>query len=215
MAYDLFGRMTSRTDVDGATVSMEYDHMDQVTKVSDAVGDIEYAYNADNMTTKVTDAEGRETSYAYDHLYRLTQVSDQAGKHQWYTYDNAGRVTDVAAGSTGTVDPFEAFFDTTTGQLSKMRYTNIGSKDVDYYYDSVGRMTQVDDWFYDWTDANGNDGQFFEYDGAGRLTRLRDHDDDPSGTRKCLDYAYDALGRTTSMTDYDGYSTSYTRPVLS
>ena len=42
-----------------------------------------------------------------------------------------------------------------------------------------------------------------------RLTKYHDYDDDPNGTRKMLQYTYDAAGRVSMMTDYEGFDTVY------
>ncbi len=57
-------------------------------------------------------------------------------------------------------------------------------------------------------------GHFFEQDMDGRLTKYRDYDDDPNGTRKMLQYTYDAAGRAVTMKDYENYDTLYSYTAL-
>jgi YD repeat-containing protein len=57
--------------------------------------------------------------------------------------------------------------------------------------------------------GDGNGDHYFEYDALSRLTKYRDFDDDPNGTRQTMAYGYDAAGNVTSMTDYEGGVWSY------
>ena len=67
-----------------------------------------------------------------------------------------------------------------------------------------------------WTEnprGAGNDGHYFEHDAAGPLTKYRDFDDEPGGTREYLAYTYDAAGQVITMTDYDGDEAARGRPL--
>jgi len=122
-----------------------------------------------------------------------------------YFYDSLGHMTKVGAGSSGTTDPTEYFYSSTTGLLTKVRYTS-GSNtyDADYEYDGIARLTKITDWIDD-TNWNGYvDGLRYGYDAAGQLTRITDYDD------SYLTYEYDDAGLVTSMTDYHGNETTYT-----
>jgi len=95
-------------------------------------------------------------------------------------------MTKVGAGSSGTTDPTEYFYSSTTGLLTKVRYTS-GSNtyDADYEYDGIARLTKITDWIDD-TNWNGYvDGLRYGYDAAGQLTRITDYDD------SYLTYEYD------------------------
>ena len=50
----------------------------------------------------------------------------------------------------------------------------------------------------------------YEYDGNARLVNLLDWIDDVDG----LEYAYDAAGRLTQLTDYDGTTLDYARGAV-
>ena len=76
----------------------------------------------------------------------MTRVTDTIGKVTVYGYDGYGRCTKVGAGSDGTIDPTEYFFDDTTRRVTKTRYTSGGtSYDANYAYDVYGALTRLTD----------------------------------------------------------------------
>jgi RHS repeat-associated protein len=209
MEYNLLGQMTKQTSPTGNISTLTYDYMGRVSTQTDGIGTTTYTYTTLGNISTVTDGNGHVWDYDYNAYGLLTRLTDPISKKTHYYYDAAQRVTKAVAGASATTDPVEYAFHATTGHMTQVTYTNGGNvNDATYYYDSLARMTQVDDWMGD--AIVGEDGHFFEYDSLGRMTRYRDFDDDPSGTRKKLDYTYDALGRVLTMTDYEGYQTTYT-----
>ncbi|GMV95134.1 MAG: hypothetical protein AMXMBFR82_49120 [Candidatus Hydrogenedentota bacterium] len=199
LAYDKQGQVVSRTDFEGVTTTYEYDHRQRLTKSTDPIDDVTVAYASDGLLDSVTDGLSHSTVYDYDGAFRLTSITDAASKVVKYFYDTSGRMTKVGAGSTGTFDPTEYFFDATTGLMTKVRYTSDTSTfDANYFYDSLARVTKITDWI------DGTNGLRYGYDDAGRLTSITDYDN------STLTYAYDAAGNVTSMTDYHGNTTTYT-----
>ena len=206
--YDIRLKLTKATSTAGDEVTYAHDHMGRVTKVTNAIGSIEQYYNGRGLMTKVKDAEGGETTYEYNSYNDLIKTTDPEGKTMHMFYDEHGRMTKKGADSSiSPVDPIEYFFSDTTGIMTRVKYTNGAvTTEATYKYDLTGKLTQIDDWM----GGAGNDGHFFEYDELGRVTTYRDFDDDPSGTRKKLDYVYDDGGRIITMTDYEGNDTTYT-----
>jgi RHS repeat-associated protein len=199
VTYDKLGRVVTKQGFGGETVTYEYNWLGQLTKTSDAVGDVESAYDEYGKLTKVTDSLDHDTTYAYDDEGQLTKVTDAAGKTTFYFYDAYGKKTKVGAGASGSIDPTEYFYSGTTGLLTKVTYTaGVNTYDAEYEYDGNARLTKL----LDWIDAV--DGLEYAYDAAGRLTQLTDYDG------STLDYAYDAAGRVTSMNDYFSHATTYT-----
>jgi YD repeat-containing protein len=80
-AYDLAGRLTSRTDADNNVTT--------------------YGYDADGETTSTTDADGRTRSFSYDSGGRQTAENwlNSQGQSVYtisYTYDSDGHLTAVS-----------------------------------------------------------------------------------------------------------------------
>ena len=196
--YTKLGRMKKSISFEGEKTEYLYDWAGRVTKVTKAGISNEFIYTGLQLT-KVKDGLGHEWNYAYDSNKRLSTLTDPVGKITKYFYDAQGRMTKVGAGSTGAFDPTEYLYDATTGKLQFAKYT-AGANDnfAGYVYDGAGKLTKLRDWI-DWTD-----GLQYAYDDAGKLTTLSDYDGDN------LAYVYDAAGNVTAMTDYHNNTTSYT-----
>ena len=232
-AYDVFHNPVSVTYADGSQVSYEYNALNLVTQKTDALGNIsryeydaagrllnEYNPLADNaeMQSKTDyDANGNViskktktgsmlnnvvnfvgTEYSYDSMNRLAYSFAAPDTNQKlytvYSYNSAGNPVSVT---------------TRTGSL-----TNTSSDRVTAYtYDSLGRMTGE-------TAPDGKT-KGYEYDLQGRKLKITDaanvqdiytydaFDNVTSRTRggEAVTYAYNALGKRTSMTDSTGTST--------
>jgi RHS repeat-associated protein len=199
LAYNKLGQITSQTGFDGRSVSLAYDHIGRATSATDAVGTVSAYYDSAGNLSTVTDSLSQSTVYTYTADNLLTKITYANGKMVVYGYDGAYRMTKMGAGSTGTIDPTEYAFSSTTGMISKVRYISGGTTyDAFYNYDGKGHLTQLTDWL------DATNGLRYAYDAAGRLTQLTDYDN------AALTYAYDAAGDVTSMTDYHGNSTTYT-----
>jgi YD repeat-containing protein len=174
-----------------------YDHMGRTTTVTDAVGDLDYAYNSLGQLVTVTDSLDHETTNTYETAFPLAEVVDEIGKETHYFYDAAGRQESVGAGTSGTVDPTTYNYDPTTGQLASVEYGS-STYTASYEYDGEGRLVKLTDWF------DAVDGLRYGYDAVGRLETITDYDD------SVLTYTYDDGGNVLSMVDYHGNTTSYT-----
>ncbi len=223
-AYNLLGQVASTTTPDGRKTTFEYDHMGRVIKTTycmenlqDPADDIveQRSYDKRGNLTSVTDGNGASTSYTYDDYNRITCEQDPEGNQKHYYYDTAGRLIKVGAGSDGSIDPLEYFYNANTGRMDHMRYTNNGqSYDVYYTYDFRGHVTEVDD--SAWMDPTNGAGHHFEYNSLGQMTRYRDFDDVANGSdaeRRYLDHTYNAIGAPLSQTNHmqpNAHSTTYT-----
>lgn len=209
ITYDKLGQVITKQDFEGKNTAFGVDYMGRVTRVTDAVGSgVQYAYNDSGNLSTTTDGNGRATTLEYDGNYRLTRMCYPESKYTRYFYDSVGRPTKAGAGSDGTLEPKQYFFSGTTGLVTKILYTNTYySNYVEYGYDALARPTRVNDWM---GGQNNDYSQYFEYDDGGRLTRYRDFDDNPAGTRHYIQYTYDAAGGVITMRDYGGYNTVYT-----
>ena len=78
--YDSLGRIATRTDSEGWTVTYAYDAADRVTTETYPDGTTRvYSYTNLDLTA-VTDRQGRKTSYAYDANRELISVTDPLGQ---------------------------------------------------------------------------------------------------------------------------------------
>ncbi|MGH1506259.1 MAG: RHS repeat-associated core domain-containing protein [Acidimicrobiales bacterium] len=219
LTYDDEGRLTSVTDAEGNTTSIDVDidarteivtspdgrlttisSFDErgnalsVNEVYDGANHTStFTYNASDLPTSRTDALGNTWTGAYDADENLTTYVDPEGNTSAFTYDSYGfptSVTDAAGNTTG------------------------------FSYDAAGNMTSI-------TDAR-NGVQSFTYDGRGNQTSRTDQTGgiwswaydtasrvtaatDPLGNT--TSYGYDAAGRMTSLVEADGAAWSYSYDV--
>ncbi|MCP4641879.1 MAG: hypothetical protein GY851_15655, partial [bacterium] len=200
--YDKMGRVATKQDTGGNTVSYTYNMLGRLVSVTDPVTDpdesVTFTYTDEGKLATVTDGNGNTTTHAYldSGLLRCVQSADI--QRTWYTYDAYNRLAQTAGGLLGGVQPTIYTYSATTGLLSRVRYTDADSNtyDADYTYDASGRMMRIDDWM-------GGNGLRYAFDDAGRLESIMDYDND------VLYYAYDDAGNVVYMNDYHGHATSY------
>lgn len=108
-------------------------------------------------------------------------------------------MTKTGAGATADIMPTYNYYNPTTGQMTKTRYTDAASNtaDVEYFFNAAAQMTKLTDW------TSGSNDLEYAYSDIGQLTKITDYDNNT------LTYAFDAVGRVTSMTDYHGATTAY------
>jgi YD repeat-containing protein len=196
--YDSYGRITSTTDPKNNPPTT-------------------YGYGgsyAGSGPTSVTNALGQVTSYAYDfNTGLLTSTTDPNSKTTQYHYDNMLRTTEIDYPDTG-----QTTFSYPTADevdISEKMNTSGQYKTASLQVDGVGRETRQ-------IVSNGEslpkDQVDTCYDGNGRVSfkAYTYQGNGFSTSRVCSgagdSFAYDALGRTASVTHSDGTSvlTSYT-----
>jgi RHS repeat-associated protein len=192
-AHDALGRLTKTVNSRGQAVTYTYDSHNRLLRKSYPDGThTDFTYDPHGNMLTATDASGSITM-AYDSADRLTQITYPSGRSLSYTYDAAGRRAQVKDQSGFTVNyAYDA-----NGRLTDLTDAG-GASIVHYMYDSVGRLQQ----------ENHGNGTYttYEYDLRGDLLHLINYA--PTGTvNSRFDYAYDDLGRRTSMTTLDGTTT--------
>jgi len=132
-----------------------------------------------------------------------------------YSYDDLGRVTNIAYPGGGAFDqPVSLYYDNlgrTTNAIDAAGHA------VNYVYDAIGNVTAQSDTVSARTmlyDADGRrtrltwaaDGRYvtYEYDGASRLTAIKE-----SGSTALATFGYDDVGRRQTLTRGNGVVTSY------
>lgn len=197
--HDAFGRVTTRTDARGNTVTFGYDRLGRL--VSQTANDVSgrneivgMAYDAFGRTIELTDATGRTTRYEYSDNARSVLMITPENVRVTTTHNRFGQIFTVSQtlpdGSTATT--------TTT-------YDKDGQ--VVDVIDPLGRIDHRD------YDARGLlvatvDGSLrrveYRYDAAGRMLRRIE---DPAGLALTTVTTYDGQGRVTDVVDASGRAT--------
>ncbi|MEK7795251.1 MAG: hypothetical protein AAB353_12015, partial [Candidatus Hydrogenedentota bacterium] len=173
-AYNKLDQVTSVTDAKGTVTSYVYDHMGRVITMTDPAGPVSYTFNSYGGLATVKDGLTHVWTYTYDAYHRLATLTDPATKYTRYFYDLAGRVTKAGAGLAGTTDPTEYVYTEPKAQLYQVKYTGGGGQDIaTYSYNDSGELIKITDW------NSPTIGLGYEYDAAGRLTKLKDYQGRP------------------------------------
>lgn len=177
---DTGGRMVALSDALGLTSRVEYDALNQATRVIDPRGgSTEPSYDRNGNVTTITDARGGVTSYTFDNMDNVITRTDGLQHTSSYEYNlnsNLSRMLDRKGQATTYVyDPLDRLKQVTYADASTITCT----------WDAGSRLTQVIDSLAGTT--------AYTYDGLDRLTQ----ETTPQGT---VNYTYDAAGRRTSMT---------------
>lgn len=218
--YDELGRVIAERGNNGQEYRYEYDQEGRRTASTDAQGRrTTMEYDARGRLTKVTDPAGKVTTFSYDKGDRITRVVDPRGKSTSYSYDGFGQLWSQVSPDTGKT----AFAYDAVGQRVSM--TRADNAVTQYGYDGLGRLTSV---------TAGGQRQAFIYDacsnGKGRLCKaesplesatfaytpqgaIAEHIDNVQigSTVQQLrsSYAYDGMGRLSSITYPSGLSVGY------
>jgi RHS repeat-associated protein len=90
LTYDSAGRIATRTDSEGLTVSYSYDALDRITQETYPDGTTrQYTWNKLDLAS-VKDRRGRTTQYTYDAVRNLTDITDPMGRQTQFTYYENG-----------------------------------------------------------------------------------------------------------------------------
>ncbi|WP_321365272.1 DUF6531 domain-containing protein [uncultured Desulfuromusa sp.] len=89
-SFDNDGKLLSKSDNFGNTLTMHYDGGGRLSEVADASGRIAltFTYNSDDRVEMVTDLAGRQVLYEYDGFGNLTGVTDAMDETYSYVYNS-------------------------------------------------------------------------------------------------------------------------------
>jgi RHS repeat-associated protein len=189
-SVDALGNITSAVNRRGSTIGYTYDASGLLTKKQYADGSsVSYGYDTKGNLTSVTDATGT-IAMEYDVANQLTKINYPTGRSLTYTYNADGQRTKLVSQDGYTVN----YSYDTVGRLKTLT-DGTGQSIISYDYDSAGRLTK---------ETNGN-GTYttYQYDLQSQLTQLINYKADNTVNSK-FEYAYDNLGRRTSMTTLEG-----------
>lgn len=216
--YDELGHVIAERGNNGQNVRYTYDDNGNVETITDSLGKVTtLTYDAHDRLIQSRDPLNQLTKLEYDLGNRLTKVTDPRSKVTTYSYDGFGQLWSQVNPDTGVT----TFAYNASGQLTTLT-RNDGSTTT-FGYDSLGRPTSK---------VAGGQAHTFVYDtcsnGKGRLCQVvdppgqLDYTYSPQGqvltqAQKIgasaiafnQAYAYDGLGRLTSMTYPGGVTVGY------
>ncbi|MGA7218805.1 MAG: RHS repeat-associated core domain-containing protein, partial [Candidatus Sulfotelmatobacter sp.] len=139
--------------------------------------------------------------YGYDFQNRV--ISKQDPGNIYYTYDAAGRLTQVNDynSDTGTYTFSYDNMNRLTSTTTNYQFTSIGAQTVQYGYDAASNRTSM-------TDPVGTVTSY-SYDQLNRLTALS------NSWAGAFGFSYDVLGNRTQLTRPNGVNTYYSYDALS
>ncbi|CAH0165153.1 Putative deoxyribonuclease RhsC [Pseudomonas sp. Bi123] len=214
--WDAVGRLIQTTLPSGATRGFSYNAYGKITAERDELGRItRYEYVDDlHLVSRRINPDGTQLKYRYDNAQLLlTEIENESGEHYRLDYTPSGLIRQ----ETGFDGRRTAYaYDLNGHLLEKTEFGDDGSQlvtayerdsagrllvktlpdgiQVQYRYDSLGRLTSVDD---------GHDHPLeFEYDQQDRL--ITEHQG--CGT---LRYGYDACGQLNRLRLPDGSKLDY------
>ncbi|MEP7166604.1 MAG: FG-GAP-like repeat-containing protein [Candidatus Woesebacteria bacterium] len=194
--YDVIGRETKHTNPDASTILTQY--VGSTTAVTNELGQKQQrAVNAKGWLITSTDNASQAVKYSYDAVGNSLAILDPKGNQIKNEYDLANRRTKLTDPDTGvSIYTYDAF-----GQLLSQKDSK--NQTTTFTYDAVGRMLSrvspegTTTWEFD-TATNG----------MGELSKVS-----MNAISYQEVYAYDALGRITSLTktvDGTAYPTTMT-----
>jgi YD repeat-containing protein len=147
LAYDGYGRLSSKTTPEQGTTNYTYYGDDTVQTMTDARGASRtFAYNNRDLPTSITYgvpagvAATPNVSFSYDAAGNRTGMTDGLGSVS-YVYDQISQLTSETRTFSGVGSFSLSYGYNLSGELTSM--TNPWSAQVGYNYDPVGRATGV------------------------------------------------------------------------
>ncbi|MCY9528238.1 DUF6531 domain-containing protein [Paenibacillus alvei] len=196
-------------DAEGQQFRYGYDDAARLTSIGTAYGTVEFAYNAINQRTRITDAAGNTTILFYDPMGNLVkkvlpnEYVEQRGNGigTEYRYDFMDRLI-------RTTDPmgneYRVMYDIHDNVIKEVNPNHYTRKDddgagIEYVYDHRNRRVKT---LY----PDGGIGRT-KYDAAGNVikTIVPEHYDPVTDDGPGMEYAYDAMNRLIQITDPEGH----------
>jgi len=202
LVHDAVGNLTQITDPNGHPTSYQYDALDRLTRVVDALGGFtDLEHGPTDTLSSVTAPNGANTTYQVDDLgNRVTEASPDRGSVV-QTFDPAGNIlsrTD-GRGVTATLT-YDAL-----NRVTSVTYPTAG-EDVSYVYDACtngsGRLCVVTDPMGTWS---------YTYDGFGRIVSASWATD---GRTYTTSYSWTPGDILASVTYPSGRTITYTRDAI-
>jgi RHS repeat-associated protein len=176
--------------------SYVYDAMDRVQSRTDQLGRQQfYSYDKNGNLISFTDRNSKLTTFAYDGFNRRTFAGfGTVGNPPTYestinyTYDVAGRVTQIVDSASGTIGY-------SYDDISRTATETIGTRSVTAAVDAIGRVTSMA--------LTGQPQVTYQYDSANRLLQIQKGE-------STVSFGYNDDNRRTSMTLPNSIVVTYT-----
>ena len=216
-AYDEQGRLKKKSYSDGTNVQIEYGTDGQVSKWIEGNETLEFKYDGLGRLIERIQSASERIHYNHDAVGRLTKITSPSGSNA-FQLDALGRITSNVDSHAG---EFKYQYDShdrlvrkdlpngvveltsynPEGRVSRLEIRNVANQlidQIDYSYDSLGRMTKMA--------RISGDTQWFEYDLQDRLaSETLQH---ANGDQSKTSYTYDRVGNRIQIQDASGI-TSY------
>ena len=187
--FDGENKLTNFIGALGDSAAIGYDNLGNLASFISPSGSFtNLSFTGDQSPTSLTDPSGNATGFSYDADFDLTAQTSPNGAQTTYTYDAKGNPLTRTNHRGNTV----TYTYNTHGLPASKTYSN-GSQ-VLYAYDAHNNLQSV-------TAPAGT--TTYAYDSADRLT----HESNPDGT--ALSFTYNAGGQRISMTDSTGFLINY------
>lgn len=202
ISYDNNENLSDVNDPEGNITHYDYDERDLLWKVTDANNNVtEYSYDYNGNLKQIEDPNGDITTYQYDGFDRLICITYPDDTNEVFGYDKNSNLTSLENRKGDTIyyeydalnrlivknQPGDPNIEFTYDIADRLWDVNDGGKVTEYYYDRIGRVTDVND------PEDRLVG--YEYDDRGLRTKLIYPDD------SFITYEYDALWRLTKIID--------------
>ena len=160
-SYDNLDRLTIVTYWDLSTIAYHYDNVNRLTSLVDSIsGTISYGYDNFDRVISETTPQGT-VSYNYDAAGRRTSLTVPGQAVINYNYDDADRLTQITQGTSTVTIAYD--------NLSRRTSLTLPNEVVtEYRYDAASRITS--NVYKKGAATLGN--LTYEYDAAGRVTKL-------------------------------------------
>ncbi|MCU7370607.1 hypothetical protein PEC18_06875 [Paucibacter sp. O1-1] len=203
--YDLYGRLSTRTDAAGQSDTYHYDSAGRIERSVDRKGQAtRYSYDASGRVSTI-ELPDRSRSISYDGAGRVVSV-EESGSRVDYEYDMVDRLTKEVQTHGATSHEISYGYD----RLDRRIWRRVdGAQETRYEWDLANRLTAIryagESTLYQWDAAgrlqrktlpNGVTADY-SYEGASRLLSMVYKKPDGTQIQK-IDYSYDARGMRTS-----------------
>jgi len=209
--YDANGDLIGYTDAAGDNYQYTYDSNGNVTQTINPLGQtVHMTYGSLSNLTSITDAQNNTTQYQYDTAGNLRDIIYPDSTKQSFSYDPLGNMSETMEQNGDVVNyqynaegliRQETFADKTSETFT---YDALGDVETAETFDGSGNLTGKTTLVYnianELTSITYPNGQYidFTYNAKGQRTQSVDQ------TEFTVNYAYDALGRLSKLTDATG-----------
>ena len=194
-AYDAAGRKTSETDALGHTTTYTYDAAGNLTAISGVKGSFQYGYDDARNRISVTDGNGNTTQYQYDARKRLIETDYPDRTKTTNAYDGPGNLASVTD-QAGHVVRYTYDAANQLQTVIQANSPNTSANTTVVGYDADGNPITLEDANLHTTVSS--------FDLLGEITAKTLPDATHTETRQ-----YDQNGNLTSLTHFNGVTTTY------